>query len=268
MRYIDIELLQPSKKWKGKAASKLAELESTPLNDRKSFWEKNPIWQEIKDDWQEKTFDKCWYSESPIEGGYNPVEHFRPKASVVAHKAFNKYQIKNDGYGHCSYCWRNYRISCQICNSGITKDEASFGKKNYFPTFNSGMGCWDEKAVLLDPTKAEDVNLLDFSSDGKCCCHSSVPEDAERVEASAIILGLDYYKFKDNRRDVVSTCNQLVSEGDDFVLEYPKGLIKLAEKINNLTDRKSKYSAIAIRTLKLLATKRKWLYEIVKGLEL
>src|SRR5262249_52890219 len=107
------------------------------------------LWGELKEWLMTFSFDKCWFSEAKDVYSHWHVEHFRPKKKA---KHSNR-----DGYWWRAFDYLNYRLCGSV---GNTKKGSYFplraGSKPAGPTDN----CEDEAALLLDPTRPDDVMLL------------------------------------------------------------------------------------------------------------
>lgn len=97
------------------------------------------VWKDLKDWLLDNVFHhKCAYCETRIVRFYGDAEHYRPKGAVryrVGDEGEEKTaqvegqageRIDHPGYFWLAYNWRNLVPSCQMCNSGL-------GKQNQFP---------------------------------------------------------------------------------------------------------------------------------------
>lgn len=122
-------------------------------------------WGDFKMEFMKAQNGKCGFCEGPVLGlHYGDVEHFRPKAEVTALDEEDpdswgrevpwqstvvgrrfKAHVTKPGYWWLAYDWRNYLLSCQICNQQW--------KGSLFPVAVKG--------VALDQnTVHNEVNLL------------------------------------------------------------------------------------------------------------
>jgi uncharacterized protein (TIGR02646 family) len=153
MRRIDLNRVRPDENWSTTAA----EEQNNVNNGVKNPGDVADVWRDAKPRLKEVSFGKCWYCETRENRSDDAVDHFRPKSL---------------------YPWfacdiRNFRYACTFCNS-LRKNPTTGqtgGKGDYFPLFAGNLARNDaerelEQYVLIDPCKAADVGLLDFSDDG------------------------------------------------------------------------------------------------------
>jgi hypothetical protein len=147
-------------------------LETLPPDRRREFiHRKRHIWRRFKSYLRVMSHGKCWYSESPDPQSFFDVDHFRPKF-----RARRSDETIDRGYEWLAFSWENFRYSAQRCNQK-SKDEESdegVGKGDWFPLLGaSPCACWDnrcendERPVLLDPVRPEDVEQIDVLDDGR-----------------------------------------------------------------------------------------------------
>lgn len=175
------------------------DLEALSPEDRKAFIEKKShVWRAFGRYLAKMSYGKCWYSESNDPQSFFDVDHFRPKKA--AKRAEGE---EDDGYPWLAFSWENFRYSAGRSNR-LNTDEATetvVGKGSWFPLLEGSVKadwadrCEDqETAVLLDPTRQQDVDLLDINpDDGRACpsltCIGRVK--GERVQRSIEIYGLN-----------------------------------------------------------------------------
>lgn len=171
MRYIDIRPLEEREAWPPDSWKKLArraenELRNLPPDEPRVSVFKNysNVWGSLKDDFRLLSYDKCWYCETSTRNMRGDMDHYRPKGGVTG--------TKHPGYWWLAFNWRNFRFSCERCNSGIPDPESEVkgGKGNHFPLVGGeGKRIWDacwnyedhrkEDPMLLDPTSPYDPIL-------------------------------------------------------------------------------------------------------------
>lgn len=175
-----------------------AALEKLALVERKAFIErKGHIWRRFAKYLNMMSYGKCWYSESKDAHSFMDVDHFRPKNSAKRSESES-----DDGYPWLAFDWDNFRYSAQRANRLSTHEETeeTHGKGDWFPLMpNSKTATWanrclkQERPLLLDPTRIEDVRLIEVKASGlmgasKLCMG---PAQRERVTRSIKLLGLD-----------------------------------------------------------------------------
>ena len=175
------------------------ELEAQPLAERKAFIEKKShVWRAFGRYLSKMSYGKCWYSESDDPQSFFDVDHFRPKKAAKRAEG-----IEDDGYPWLAFSWENFRYSAGRSNRLNTDEatEAVVGKGSWFPLLEGSVKadwthrCEEHEAiVLLDPTRQQDVDLLDVNPDDGRACHSLTcigQVKRERVRRSIEIYGLN-----------------------------------------------------------------------------
>jgi len=239
MRYIDIN----------QVLAQIPEEVKTALNDKHKLLvdgndqAKNDIidngnttWRRVKTILEEASNRKCWYTESKNPGCLNDVDHFRPKARNENNGVIQHW------YWFLAFDPENYRLSCQFSNRLNTNPDSGLtgGKGNRFPLMDGQThattkdGITAESAVLLDPCKQSDCDLLEFLPDGRPVVstnHRGNPDDCYRVEQTNLILNLDFPTFNEDREGLYNKIKNLVELGnmcisDGPVIEYAKNQLR------------------------------------------
>ena len=175
------------------------DLEALPPEERKEFIEKKShVWRAFGRDLAKMSYGKCWYSESEDPQSFFDVDHFRPKKAAKRADG-----LEDDGYPWLAFSWENFRYSAGRSNR-LSTDEATdtvVGKGSWFPLLEGSVKAdWtlrcenQEAAVLLDPTRQQDVDLLDVNpEDGRACPSFTCigPVKRERAQRSIEIYGLN-----------------------------------------------------------------------------
>jgi len=228
------------------------------------------IWQELKDTLENCLHGKCWYCETKDIRSDNPIDHFRPKNSVVECS-------DHPGYWWLAFDWRNYRFSCTYCNSlrinRITKERG--GKHDHFPLLNEEQRARSktdrlalERPCLLDPTNANDPRLLYFDQYGRVVPRKNQDYDPiahKRAEKSIELYNLNHGKIRQERailyRDILDAVEEIdiMNSDDPYDIDY--AMTNLAKMISE----DAKYSAAARVYLSGLRSKeREWLQELLE----
>jgi hypothetical protein len=219
MIHIDISQVKVSNTWKKKSKDKLKQLESSA--DRSDFLKRNPIWNELKDEFKKLSKDNCWYCETNILRHPGDMDHFRPKNEVYE-------CTSHEGYWWLAYDYKNYRLSCGFCNSPNKK----FGKRSRFPIENEHERATQksrrkvrlEKPLLLDPIKKEDVALIGYDDAAKAICLSIDNFDQKRVDKTIEIFGINEEPGLTQARERLL----------DMLKEYNKGYIQACIECNEM----------------------------------
>lgn len=194
-----------------------SELERLPPAARAEFIKsKAEVWRAFKSYLTAMSYGKCWYSENPADQSFMDVDHFRPKL-----EAKRSTSLTDPGYEWLAFSWENFRLSAQRSNRLSTNEDTGVveGKASWFPLLDgSPKATWDQRCedrempVLLDPTKKDDVRLIDVLDDGmmgpsRFCFGSS----KKRVETSITLFGLNLPALKAARLRIMREV-QLVAQ--------------------------------------------------------
>jgi hypothetical protein len=250
-----------------KAVAAQKQLDQLPANERAEHIKKNSkIWRDFKDYLSQMSHGKCWYSESPEAQSHLDVDHFRPKLEARRDEKV----CDKPGYEWLAFSWDNFRLSAQLSNRPVRNEETdgTDGKGSWFPLVDgSPKACWEDRCVdkerpmLLDPTNAADVRLIEVRADGRMgpskYCHGT---NKARVQASIVRLGLDLPRLKEARlramRDVKTWSDILVkmlevSLDDDSCAD--KAAIDAAiDAIQAKTHPRESYAAAARSQLRMM----------------
>lgn len=199
-----------------RAVAAQEKLEALPANKRAEHIKKNSkIWRDFKNYLSQMSYGKCWYSESPEAQSHLDVDHFRPKLEARRDEKV----CDKPGYEWLAFSWDNFRLSAQLSNRPVRNEEteATDGKGSWFPLVDgSPKAYWEnrcidiERPMLLDPTNAEDVRLIDVQADGRMgpskYCYGT---DKARVRESIVRLGLDLPRLKEARLRLMRNVKEL-----------------------------------------------------------
>lgn len=231
MRFIDLEkLLKKRNRW----------------GNRRELWKNN----NLKKDFRDYFYNKCWYTEIILIGQDAPIDHFRPKARIAPFENYN-YNRPLAGLG---YFWlknipENYRLCCLYAN----RKTGEGGKSCYFPlkdgspllTENGGE---IEEPLLLDPCKQEDVKLISFIGN-RVVSASTDPIEQIKVEVSKKIYNLEETYIMAERAKVWNNVEKILAE-------FQSGDISKLSCLRQLKDavsRDAQFSACAISCVNSLA---------------
>lgn len=180
MRHINLENSKPDALWLKKSdelTKQLIELhEQGDIEARNKLIDDNSKhWGDIKSWLLDLSNRKCWFSEARDIYSHMDVEHFRPKLEVKELDG-----TKRDGYWWLAFDYRNFRACGNVGNRK---------KGGWFPLKpGSILSTYDnqceesEISYLLDPTDADDVNLLAFNEEGLAIPAPGISEwEIERV---------------------------------------------------------------------------------------
>lgn len=196
---------------------------------------------------------KCWYTEAPQQGTDVDIDHFRPKKRVQETLST---AIPHDGYWWLTFCLQNYRYSCIVANRRRTDVETGVtgGKAAHFPLCDESKRAKtpdcdleEEQAVLLDPLKATDVQLLHFKPDGEAMPRFSQEKHARkfmRADQSIAFYNLnhsDFVRCRIELRDQIDSdvkaakryFNKLETSDADNDLAYEQVICRLRKMRSN-----------------------------------
>lgn len=175
------------------------------------------IWADIKQYLEDLSDRRCWYCESSEIRSDLPVDHFRPKKSVVEDPS-------HPGYWWLAFEILNFRLSCTFCNSWRIDERRGTkgGKHDHFPLLegsprarNATDDLSAERPVLLDPCDHRDPPLLTFRQDGMPIPKASDVKAVEYIRADRSIhwYHLDHHLIVSQRKDVWKQVDDLVNRG-------------------------------------------------------
>lgn len=299
MRHIDLDQIEAeiSSAWKEKANKKLEDLRASSSSERKrklATLQSFQIWGEVKDKLAEASRQKCWYCETKRNRDSFAIDHFRPKNAVMIFDPNNRTQqhATTNGYWWLSYEWRNYRFSCNFCNSGCSTDGTQ-GKNDFFPLVDERARIKDEPScfedhrnetpLLLDPTDENDVKLIVFDRDGSAKPRFESDSEAEqnghvvghtRALVSICVYGLNGKTITRSKKEVLNDIRVIITRLDTNMETNANDLerggfivaqatLELAQKINPNAE----YYSTAKSLVDLYCISRKWLKDIISQIE-
>ena len=206
-----------NKKWNKKATELLKQLiEADSKEKRHEIIDRNQrYWKLFKEHLKSLSYNKCWYSDSINPASHYHVDHFRPKKKAIEIDLSDR-----EGYWWLAFDVKNFRLSGSVPN---TKKGNHFAvKKN--PVLKKG-SIKDEVVYFLDPTRKQDVGLVNFREDGMAI--ESAPEDEEpwdykRANYTIDKLDLNYEDLIEARSvewllmyDLIKKINELIKENNE-----------------------------------------------------
>jgi hypothetical protein len=187
-----------------RAQTKLNELKK-PADRRAFIKKKSHIWRAFGRYLADMSYGKCWYSESPDPQSFFDVDHYRPKLEARRSDT----EVDKPGYEWLAFSWENFRYAANCSNRIRENIETGVveGKGSWFPLLEGSVkASWtkrceaEEGAVLLDPIKQSDVDLVEVKADGKIgASRLAVGNAKRRVEQSCKLYGLNLPGIKGAR---------------------------------------------------------------------
>lgn len=176
---------------------------------------KSSVWRAASGALRSVSHGKCWYCETKQERSDMPVDHFRPKNSVLEDES-------HTGYTWLAFEWTNFRLSCTYCNSNRRDLEGGTkgGKQDHFPIIPPPDYARSEsdpldRPKLLDPTDDQDPRLLTFLRNGFPDSTTIDRIESERVQASIDLYHLKQFALVRKRKRLAADIAEHVSRGEE-----------------------------------------------------
>jgi uncharacterized protein (TIGR02646 family) len=273
MRLIPLLRLAPdlTQEWKDEARNSLSAVANLAADARaEEINGRRRVWRGLSVQLGRLSNNKCWYCESRQIRSNKDVDHFRPKNRVAESKS-------SEGYWWLAFDWRNYRYSCNFCNSRHKFTETAGGKGDHFPLVDeNARGApratpddldAQEEPKLLDPTNLKDVALLTFDEDGNIAPavkESDDPVGYARALASIEIYHLREVQLREARRQKMDDVRQRLRVAKQLPPKSPA----LRDEITLLAlaiGPEAEYSAAARAMLRLLRAEYPLAETILEG---
>lgn len=159
---------------------------------------------------------KCCYCEQQVEGKYDDVEHFRPKAGAGRGPGF-----PTTGYWWLAWSWTNLLLACKSCNSEFKRTQFPLapGSIVLVPPQQPPGG---ELPLLLDPATEDPIDHIQFRPAERGRWRPTARGGSGRGDATIRVLGLDrgslldFYKrhVNDRVRPEVDAVRAAMAAGD------------------------------------------------------
>ncbi|HDR8143064.1 hypothetical protein CON74_25635 [Bacillus thuringiensis] len=245
MIFIDINHLEISKEWQGKAEKVLVKVKEATNKKERSEIIKNhaSLWGDLKGKLKELSYQKCWYCESIQNRSDTDVDHFRPKNSVTD-------VDEHEGYWWLAFDWKNYRHSCNFCN----RPRDGHGKRDLFPLLNEYHRAKNpndnintEQPILLDPTNRQDPPLLWFMEDGSVTAATESGVENYRALESIKIYNLKQQGLIERRNDKILSAKRYIKDYN-FIIEIlgsnpvPEKAKEKIEELRELISEKAEFA--------------------------
>lgn len=223
-----------------------------PGGDRKP--EFTDAWGDFKAPLSEATLGKCGYCEVfVISGQHGDVEHFYPKSEIwklsddaaergeqedwTARVRGRKQDILSEsGFWWMAYDWKNYLLSCLVCNQKWKLAYFPFkGRPTLPPRRRSRY-----RPLLLNPfTGLDPREHLEFGPDGEVTPRMGSPEGQATID----VCGLDRTNLRKKRLEKAKRAHALVSQllkADVPSAEFDR----IAQEIYDAGDQKYEHSGL------------------------
>jgi uncharacterized protein (TIGR02646 family) len=232
MIHVNRDGFSPDANWVQEAAQLTSQLLAAQNKaERDSIIDDNEeVWGRLKAPLLEKSYGKCWYSESKIVYAYMHVDHFRPKKAAIG-----KDKIDHGGYWWLTFDWRNYRVCGPVGNINKKDKFAVLRHKANLPLENIA----DEMIYFLDPTEEQDILKITFNNFGEIMPIDSSGWHFEQARYTIDNLKLNCPDLKEARKTLWNDCYNLIIETQKCLDEdkiNPSANIKgqIKEKIKQL----------------------------------
>jgi len=223
------------------------EIDALTLKARhKAISAKSSVWRAAENALRQASHNKCWYCESIQDRSDKPVDHFRPKNSVVEAPG-------HPGYWWLAFDWKNYRYSCTYCNSKRIDVEngTEGGKHDHFPIIPPPPHArceadLQDKNKLLDPSDCEDPKLLTFLPNGFPYPAKDDSITVDRVEESIRLYHLNHSAIVRKRKRLADDITQNVSAANLAIESHNQEIFRYHKKeIIKRVRAKAEYSSAA-----------------------
>jgi len=270
MIYIDINRLNPSKKWLDKSEELLQELKNCNNKEERDRIideaSSQSQWKALKEKLKALSYGKCWYSEAREIFSHYHVDHFRPKKRAIDDT--NGERNERDGYWWLTFEYKNYRLSASV---GNTKKSYHFAVLRNAAN-NPDESIDDEIIYLLDPTKRGDPNKLIVDEEGKIKpANPNVNAwDHKRADYTIEKLHLNYPDLRTERQVKWDKVQRLIYEVDNLDAKYqqiPSAVdrTKLEDKINEIIKHIAPCSELSATARACLrASRKQWALELLE----
>ncbi len=222
MRYIPLKDMKKDglREWLKRANEILDELKGEQdekkrkvlIQKYKSHWRTPELLVFLKN----LSFGKCWYTEARFSAEYPHLEYFRPKSYARNEKG----EKCHDGYWWLAFDLDNYRLSKPVPN---TKKGTYFPlKERALAVCAPGAAVTRETPMFLDPTDAQDVELISFNSLGQPEPNPNPLVDLDDWDKQRIEFSIGYYGLDDQE-----LCNQRKELWISLVAQFNEYLDKV-----------------------------------------
>lgn len=239
--------------WLSTSTTYLAELEKLNAADdtkgRNDFIDAHSAhWGQLKIWLKVLSKGKCWFSEVRELYSHYDVEHFRPKKI-----AKNSDGTDRDGYWWLAFDYTNYRLCGNVGNrkkgGWFPLRDGSICSTNDNPREES------EEGYLLDPTDAEDVNLISFDPTGNAIPSPNISAwEKIRVDETIKRLKLNQHnELAEARRKIWQKINFEINQYQKFKARCTKSgnpaakakVLEHCRNIKKLTAYDAELSSVA-----------------------
>jgi len=267
MMYIDKSRIQIlNDKWTIRTTAFLRDMtKAVSKPDRDSIIDKyQGYWKVFKNQLKQLSYNKCWYSETKNPYSHYHIDHFRPKKKAIEIDGVTE----RDGYWWLTFDISNYRLSGSV---GNTKKGNHFAVA-YNKVIQPGP-VDDEGYYLLDPCNLHDVQLLNFSQDGRAI--ESAPENEEkwnfeRAKYTIETLDLNYPDLIEARLQKWQEVTIVIKKVTKLNMEY--NAQASASKLSDLNSAKNEIRKLLAPCSELTATVKSclrssgqnWAYRILE----
>jgi uncharacterized protein (TIGR02646 family) len=283
MIFIDPEEIEQSTpgELKQRLLEATAELRALPEEERAAYIRrKDSLWKDVRPYLAAVTGRahsqhdfKCWYCEEKAARFTYHVDHFRPKGRVK-----DKGRDPEPGYWWLAFDYRNYRLSCEFCNSPHTDedDEETRGKWDQFPLSEGSTradgpnaNTDDEIRLLIDPSRSSEVIHLTFDDEGRTRPLHEEGYLYDMADRTINVLNLNHQRIVDARRQIRENCLRLVRDGDEEYEKWRRGgspaaasaFRRVCEQIREMVQPWSEFSAMARACFR--GTGKEWLLPLL-----
>ncbi len=255
----------------GKTAAECREADCKARN--KAIGARSRVWRLLNKRFSEQSFGKCWYCQSKDIRSHKPLDHYRPKSSVIECP-------DHPGYWWLAFSWENYRFSCTFCNSYHEKEASIAGKQDHFPIDNPPN--WQrlpgqtniEEPLLLDPCRLGDYKLITYDARGQIVVNKNIAIggsfEERKAKKSIEIYDFNHEPTRRKRETIYFAIEKLIDEVNDLISDgYAKNRDKITDKQSELIkrarsdSREYDFNEASYTYLKGFRRKNPWVEDII-----
>lgn len=227
-------------------------IDTTSLYAKQNTWgNRAELWKNknLQKDFRNYFYNKCWYTETLLDGSDKPIDHFRPKGKIIPFEDYDYNKpTKTRGYDWLKNDYKNYRCCCTYAN----RKTGEGGKSCYFPLMSTvyltNGGVEIEEPALLDPLVKSDVELMYFDR-ADIMPSKTDAKTVKRVQATKSVYNLTHFDFEPRRVKIWENVERIIAR-------YKAGKIDLEvciEDLSELISKEAMHSACAISAVNSLA---------------
>lgn len=202
------------------------------------------LWKKYKANFSRAQSGKCGYCEVHVLASYwGDVEHFAPKGAVWELKADpatwgketadlaqvtgrERDEVSNVGYWWLAYNWKNYLLSCMICNTAW--------KGSFFHVSNTPRSLPPHENIVEGATLLNPFEKVDYDNHLRFDILGQVQGISDRGIDTVRTVGLDREQLRRSRSEKARQCHslalRLVNSSEETKSESYRDFLELGRK--------------------------------------